>query len=536
MSHYKTALYYRLSRDDDEAGESNSIASQRLILRKYAGDHDLAIVDEYIDDGWSGTNFDRPAFQRLLKDIEAKKINCVLTKDLSRLGRNYIQVGQYTDYYFPQRNVRYIAVNDSVDTFEGDNEIAPFKNILNEWYARDTSRKVRSALRARFEEGLYMGSVAPLGYKKDPAHKGHLIVDPASAWIVRKMFAMASSGMGVPSITRRLTEEQIPTPGEISLQHGETSFSRLNSQPKENRKWSIGTVRQILTNRAYVGDAVHYKRSTRSYKDKRQVINPEDKCFIVEGTHEPLIERSVFDEVQAGLKARLRPRKNKSMLVYTGFLRCATCGHRLVFAPSSKTPDIGHGGYSCPTRSLYGKTACTRHYIRYDALDSYVLSRLQYWCGFIQDHEDKFLAAVLKATGDSQKQQSATIELNKTTSRLDELDRNIVKLYEDRLNGTIADRTFDMLIEKFESEQKQLSAKLDDLREKASQQHQAETDITQWVQLVKSFTRPTEVTRPLLQAMVEKIVVHECEKPRAKKHRVQKVEIYYRFGNLDQLD
>lgn len=534
MAHYKAALYYRLSRDDDEAGESNSISSQRLILRKYANDHGFAIVDEYIDDGWSGTNFDRPAFQKMLKDIESKKVNCVLTKDLSRLGRNYIQVGQYTDYYFPQHNVRYIAVNDSVDTFEGDNEIAPFKNILNEWYARDTSKKVRSALKARFEEGLYMGAVAPLGYRKDPSHKGHLIVDPASAWIVRKMFNMAYNGMGIPSITKKLTEERIPTPAEMSLQRGETSFTRCGGQGE--KKWSISTVRQILTNRAYVGDAVHYKRSTRSFKDKKLVCNPEDQYYIVKDVHEPIIERAVFDTVQDSIKSRHRPRKNKTLLVYTGFLRCASCGHKLVYAPSCKKPDIGHGGYSCPTRGLYGKDACTRHYIRYDALDGYVLSRLQYWCGFIQDHEDEFLREVVKAVNSSREREDIASELDKTTSRLDELDRHIVKLYEDRLNGVIADRTFDMLIEKFQSEQKMLSAKLEELRAKESQQHQVENDITQWIQLVKSFTRPTEVTRPLLQAMVEKIVVHECDKPRAKKYRTQKVEIYYRFGKLDQLD
>lgn len=241
---YNTALYLRLSRDDELQGESSSITTQRSMLRQYAAENGLNVIEEYADDGWSGTNFDRPNFQRMIEDIEAGKINCVVTKDLSRLGRNYILTGQYTELYFPSRSVRYIAINDGVDSAKGESEIAPFKNIINEWVARDTSRKVKSAMKVRFAEGAHYGAYAPLGYRKDPDTKGKLLIDEETRWIIEKIFDLAFHGMGAAKITKTLIEEKVPTSAWLNYQKYGTFAHIFEGQPESKRYlWTIGQVK-----------------------------------------------------------------------------------------------------------------------------------------------------------------------------------------------------------------------------------------------------------------------------------------------------
>lgn len=268
---YNTALYLRLSRDDELQGESGSIQTQRMMLRQYAEEHGLTVVGEYIDDGWSGTNFDRPGFQRMIDDIEEGKINCVVTKDLSRLGRNYILTGQYTEIYFPSKGVRYIAVNDNVDTLNGESELAPFLNILNEMHARQTSKKVKAAMRTRFANGAHYGAYAPLGYIKDPDKSGHLLVDPETKWIIEKIFDLAVHGHGAASITHILVDEKVPTPGWLNFQRYGT-FANIYAGASEEKSyaWTVAQVKSILKEETYIGHSVHNKQSNISFKNKKK--------------------------------------------------------------------------------------------------------------------------------------------------------------------------------------------------------------------------------------------------------------------------
>ncbi len=302
---YNTALYLRLSRDDELQGESGSIRTQRMMLREYAHEHGLNVVGEYTDDGWSGTNFDRPEFQRMIDDIEDGRINCVVTKDLSRLGRNYILTGQYTELYFPSKGVRYIAINDNVDTLNGDNELAPFLNILNEMHARQTSKKVKAAFRTRFANGAHYGAYAPLGYRKDPEQTGHLLIDPDTKWIIEKIFELALHGAGAAKITRILMEEKVSTPAWVNFQRNGT-FAHVFEGADESKRyqWTIAQVKSILKDENYIGNSVHNRQSTVSFKNKKVVRKPESEWFRVENTHEAIITKEMFLQVQEQIAGR----------------------------------------------------------------------------------------------------------------------------------------------------------------------------------------------------------------------------------------
>ena len=366
---YNTALYLRLSRDDELQGESGSIQTQRMMLREYAREHGLHVVDEYIDDGWSGTNFDRPGFQRMIEDIEAGKVNCVVTKDLSRLGRNYILTGQYTEIYFPSKGVRYIAINDNVDTANGDSELAPFLNILNEMHARQTSKKVKAALHTRRMNGAHLGSHTPLGYKRDPEKKGHLIIDPQTSWIVEKIFDLAVHGAGASKIMRILIQEQIPTPSWLHYsQDGSYAHIFQDAPPEQRYAWNVGKVKAILKDENYIGNSIHNKLSTVSFKNKKLTRNPSDKWIRVENTHEPIISREVFNQVQAQIADRRRQQKDGTTQIFAGLVKCADCGWSMRFGRphNGKRP----GYYYC---GKYGQTdrKCSMHFIRYDVLYAY---------------------------------------------------------------------------------------------------------------------------------------------------------------------
>ena len=376
---YNTALYLRLSRDDELQGESSSITTQRSMLRLYAKEHHLNVIDEYIDDGWSGTNFERPSFQRMIEDIEAGKINCVVTKDLSRLGRNYIMTGQYTELYFPSHNVRYIAIDDGVDSEKGESEIAPFKNIINEWVARDTSRKVKSAFKTKFAEGAHYSAYAPLGYKKHPDIKGKLLIDDETKWIIEKIFSLAYQGYGSAKITKQLRAEKVPTASWLNFTRYGTFAHIFEGKPESKRyEWTIAHVKAILKSEVYIGNSVHNRQSTVSFKSKKKVRKPESEWFRVENTHEPIIDKEVFYRVQEQIKSRRRQTKEKATPIFAGLVKCADCGWSMRFATNkaNKTP---YSYYACSYYGQFGKGTCSMHYIRYDVLYQAVLERLQYW-------------------------------------------------------------------------------------------------------------------------------------------------------------
>ena len=488
---YNTALYLRLSRDDELQGESSSITTQRSMLRLYAKEHHLNVIDEYIDDGWSGTNFDRPSFQRMIEDIEAGKINCVVTKDLSRLGRNYIMTGQYTELYFPSHNVRYIAIDDGVDSEKGESEIAPFKNIINEWVARDTSRKVKSAFKTKFAEGAYYGAYAPLGYKKHPDIKGKLLVDEETKWIVEKIFSLAYQGYGSAKITKILREEKVPTASWLN-------FTRY------------GTFAHIFEGK------------------------PESEWFRVENTHEPIIDKEVFYRVQEQIKSRRRQTKEKATPIFAGLVKCADCGWSMRFATNkaNKTP---YSYYACSYYGQFGKGTCSMHYIRYDVLYQAVLERLQYWAKAVQQDEEKVLNKIQKvgnAERIREKKKKASA-LKKAENRQNEIDRLFAKMYEDRACEKITERNFIMLSGKYQKEQIELEQQITNLREELSKMEQDMIGAEKWIELIKEYSVPKELTAPLLNAMIEKILIHEAT-TNEDNERIQEIEIYYRFiGKVD---
>ncbi len=531
---YNTALYLRLSRDDELQGESGSIQTQRMMLRQYAAEHGLTVVDEYIDDGWSGTNFERPSFQRMIDDIEDGKINCVVTKDLSRLGRNYILTGQYTEIYFPSKGVRYIAINDNVDTINGESELAPFLNILNEMHARQTSKKVKAAMHTRFANGAHYGAYAPLGYVKDPDKKGHLLIDPETRWIVEKIFDLAVHGRGAASITRILVEEKVPTPGWLNYERYGTFANIYAGAPAEKAyAWTIAQVKSILKEETYIGHSIHNKQSNISFKNKKKVRKPQEEWYRVENTHEAIISEEVFQKVQELIASRRRKRQKRYDTDFSRLVKCADCGWSLAYGVNSQNKNP-YAHYHC---SKYGQglRQCSMHYIRYDVLYAYVLARLQYWSMMVQKDEDKLLKRLLNASdrerNSAKKKQAA--ELKKAEKRKAEVDGLFAKMYEDWSAGRITEYNFNMLSEKYQNEQKELETKIRQLHETMEAAVQTAADAEKWIALMKQYVNPVELTAELLNTLIEKITVHEAVKGEDGS-REQEVEIYYRFiGKID---
>ena len=504
---------------------SDSIAD----LRQYAAEHGLTVVDEYIDDGWSGTNFERPSFQRMIDDIEDGKINCVVTKDLSRLGRNYILTGQYTEIYFPSKGVRYIAVNDNVDTINGENELAPFLNILNEMHARQTSKKVKAAMHTRFANGAHYGAYAPLGYVKDPDKKGHLLIDPETRWIIEKIFDLAVHGRGAASITRILVEEKVPTPGWLNYERYGTFANIYAGAPAEKAyAWTIAQVKSILKEETYIGHSVHNKQTNISFKNKKKVRKPQEEWYRVENTHEAIISEEVFQKVQELIASRRRKRRNGTTQIFAGLIKCADCGWSLAYGENKQNKNP-YGYYHC-SKNGQGLRQCSMHYIRYDVLYAYVLARLQYWSMLAQKDEDKLLKRLLNASdrerNSAKKKQAA--ELKKAEKRKAEVDTLFAKMYEDWSAGRITEYNFNMLSEKYQNEQKELETKIRQLHEMMEAAVQTAADAEKWIALMKQYVNPVELTAELLNTLIEKITVHEAVKGEDGS-REQEVEIFYRF-------
>ncbi len=531
---YNTALYLRLSRDDDLQGESGSIQTQRMILRDYAKTHGLCVVDEYVDDGWSGTNYDRPGFQRMIDDIEDGKINCVVTKDLSRLGRNYILTGQYTEVYFPSKGVRYIAINDNVDTLNGESELAPFLNILNEMHARQTSKKIKAALHARRMNGAHWGSHAPLGYRKDPDQKGHLLIDPETRWIVEKIFDLAVHGMGAAKITRILVQEQIPTPGWLHYSRDGTYAHIYQDAPEEKRyAWNIPAVRKILKDENYIGNSIHNVLSVVSFKSKKLHRNPSSEWIRVENTHEAIISRDVFDQVQGQITSRRRTQKDGTTQIFAGLLKCADCGWTMRFGRQSSGNHAGY--YACGKYYQTVDRQCSMHFIRYDTLYAYVLDRLQFWAALAVRDEEQLLERLLQngsQNRDSERKKQKA-ELRKAEKRKTTVDALFIKMYEDWSAGRITESNFYLLSERYQAEQMELDAKIASLKATMKSDEQSAEDAGKWVKLIRQYSEITELDAPLLNTLIEKIVVHEGVKG-ADGVREQEVEIFYRFvGKID---
>ena len=534
---YNTALYMRLSRDDENYGDSVSIETQRTILRQYAKDNNLNVVDEYIDDGWSGTNFERPAFIRMMNDVEAGKINCIVTKDLSRFGREHVMMDYYLEFVFPEKQIRYIAVTENEDTEKGLSDFVPFKNLFNEWFAKDTSRKVKAALQAKFAAGEKICTYAPIGYKKDPNNRNKLIIDEETRWIIEKIFDLAVHGAGSAKITRALIDEKVPTPGWFNYTRYGTFANIYANQPIEKSyQWTTCQIKSILKDETYIGNTIHNKQTNISYKNKKKIRKPQEEWFKVENTHEAIISKEVFEQVQEQIASRKRKMKDATTQIFSGLIKCSDCGKAMSFANNTqnKTPKKY---YVCSSYRQYGLKGklCTSHYLRYDVLYSYVLLRLRYWAEYAQRNEDELLEILIQS-GTKEKAalfKKQTDELNKAKKRKAEVDRLFAKMYEDWANERITEYNFNMMSQKFQTEQQELDERIEKLETELATEKETVDNAKKWIALIKQFSIPTELTAELLNSLIEKIVVHEATKNDMCLNQ-RKIDVYFRFiGKID---
>ena len=534
---YNTALYMRLSRDDENYGDSVSIETQRTILRQFAKENQLHVMDEYIDDGWSGTNFERPNFKRMMDDVELGKINCIVTKDLSRFGREHVMMDYYLEFVFPEKKIRYIAVSDNEDTEKGLSDFVPFKNLFNEWFAKDTSRKVKTALHAKFAAGQHICTYAPIGYKKHSEVKNLLEIDEETRWIVEKIFDLAYRGAGAAKITNILIDEQIPTAGWLNYtRYGK--FAHIYAEAPEEKRyaWTISQVKCILKDEIYIGNSVHGKQTNISYKNKKKIRKPQEEWFRVENTHAAIISKDVFDQVQEQIASRRRKQQDGTTQIFAGLVKCADCGWAMSFG-TNKQNSKPYSYFNCTSYRQFGKkhATCTAHYIRYDTLYTYVHARLMYWWQQAQADEAKLTERILKA-GDKENDaqtKARTASLTRAEKRKEELDRLFSKLYEDWASERITEYNFNTLSKKYQTEQEELLVKIDKLTAELSAEQQSVIDAEKWIASIKKCARPTELTADLLNSLIEKIVIHEG-KDSQDGMKAQPIEIYYRFiGKID---
>ena len=522
-----TALYPRLSHEDELQGESNSISNQKRILETYAKQNGFSNLRWYTDDGYSGANFQRPGFQAMLADIEAGKVGTVIVKDMSRLGRNYLQVGMYTEMIFPQKGVRFIAINDGVDSAQGENDFAPLRNIFNEWLVRDTSKKIKAVKRSKGMSGKPITSKPVYGYLMDEDE--NFIIDEEAAPVVRQIYSLCLAGNGPTKIARMLTEQQIPTPG--TLEYRRTGSTR-RYHPGYECKWATNTVVHLLENREYTGCLVNFKTEKPSYKLKHSIENPPEKQAVFENHHEPIIDRETWERVQELRKQRKRPNRYDEVALFSGILFCADCGS-VMYQQRYQTDKRKQDCYICG--SYKKRTAdCTAHFIRTDLLTAGVLSNLRKVTSYAAKHEARFMKLLIEQNEDGDRRRNAAKkkELETAEKRISELSAIFKRLYEDSVTGRISDERFTELSSDYEAEQKELKERAARLREELSKAQEATANAEKFMNVVRRHTTIEELTPTLLREFVEKIVVHESvalDGKRRGKLRRQEIEIYYSF-------
>ena len=522
-----TALYPRLSHEDELQGESNSISNQKRILENYAKQNGFNNLKWYTDDGFSGANFQRPGFQAMLADIEAGKVGTVIVKDMSRLGRNYLQVGMYTEMIFPQKGVRFIAINDGVDSAMGDNDFTPLRNLFNEWMVRDTSKKIKAVKKAKGMSGKPVTSKPVYGYLMDEDE--NFIIDEEAAPVVKQIYQLCLAGNGPTKIARMLTEQQIPTPG--TLEYRRTGSTR-RYHPGYECKWATNTVVHLLENREYTGCLVNFKTEKPSYKLKHSIENPPEKQAVFENHHEPIIDRETWERVQELRKQRKRPNRYDEVGLFSGILFCADCGS-VMYQQRYQTDKRKQDCYICG--SYKKRTAdCTAHFIRTDLLTAGVLSNLRKVTSYAAKHEARFMKLLIEQNEDGDRRRNAAKkkELEAAEKRIAELSAIFKRLYEDSVTGRISDERFTELSADYEAEQKELKERAARLREELSKAQEATANAEKFMNVVRRHTTIEELTPTLLREFVEKIVVHESvalDGKRRGKLRRQEIEIYYSF-------
>ena len=527
-----TALYCRLSRDDGAEGESNSIANQKKLLAKYAKEHGFTNTKFYVDDGYTGTNFNRPGFQQMLEDMEMGYISTVIVKDSSRFGRNYLEVGQYTDYYFPEHNIRFIAINDCIDSENGEDDFSAFRNVMNEMYAKDISRKVRSSHRLRGNAGEPLAP-PPYGYVKDPENKKKWIIDPDAAEIVRRIFRLCIEGNGNETIARILQDDKVLVPQAYWQSKG---MSRGGKKTQPNPyKWCKTTIAKMLEQQEYCGDIINFKSYSKSFRNKTRVENPKENWAIFKDVHEPIIDRETWERVQELTKnSKRRKPKNENVKksIFTNLLYCGDCGHKLWFNINKQNPSIRF--YSCSNYKGLRGTCESTHYVREDSLEQVVKMELFKLATYL-DHDENAFAELLehKTNKDSMaERKAAESALAAATARSQELLRLYERVYEDNVNGKVTDDWFMRLSHKYEVEKEELKKQMFDLKNKIERLDTAQNSSGSFIRAIRKFMTMQTLTPIVLQELIDKIEVFPIEG--TGKNRTQRLVIHYRFvGCID---
>ena len=533
---YVAGLYCRLSKDDGNSVESMSIWSQKVMLKQYAESNNIAIYDYYVDDGYSGTNFERPSFKKMITDIENGKINCVITKDLSRLGRNYLQSGAYIEMYFPQKNIRYIAITDGIDTLNSNqNDIMPFKNILNEMYAKDTSKKVKSAIQSRMREGTYIGSKAPFGYLKDPNNKRRLIIDEKTKPIIELIYKLCLEGKGTQLISQELMSRKIPRPSAF-VENAE----KLYGLTEENKyQWSHRMVLNVLRDPVYCGNMARNKRPTLSFKNSKRMYIPKSDYIYAKDTHEGIVSEEIWEQVQTMIDKRKC--NNKKGLYYDnifqGLVRCPKCGYALTPKTDyrlKKKELIDFVHFSCSTYKKYGVNACSSHRIEARDLYNIVLEDIQYHGSMALSAKEDFVEKIIEKIEvekiDEGKELSNKLELKK--NQLAELDRSYEQLYEDRLEGNITERNFNLMNVSISKKQDKLIEEIKVLEGDIEVSFETEDNYKKFMNNISKYAKIKSLNRYILNQIIDKIYVYDKEEIDGQIS--QKVEIHYKFiGKLN---
>lgn len=523
-----TALYERLSRDDELQGESNSITNQKHFLEDYARKNGFVNIRHFTDDGVSGTTFDREGFQSMIAEVEAGNVAVIIVKDMSRFGRDYLKVGFYTEVMFKEKGVRFIAINNGIDSSnQQDSDFTPFLNIMNEWYARDSSRKIQAIFKARMQEGKRVSPSVPYGYRRDPDDKQHLIIDPEPAAVVRRIFKLVLEGNGVNRIADILYADKILIPSAYAEKYyPENQHSKSFHDPI---RWTNQTIIHILEKREYMGHTVLGKTISESYKTKKRRKATEDELMIFENTHEAIIDEETWNNVQRLIETKRRPKKNGAPPCrLSGLLYCADCGSKLSHRYNSRNKYDADNSYGCSSYRQYTRN-CTMHYIRVSVVEKLILETIREVSAYALSNEKEFVKKVREA---SDVQQEATMKeyrrrLGKAKRRHEELDDLVKKLYESFATGKIPEKHFDRLLSGYDNEQTTLEAEMQELQTGLDRYGADSVRADRFLELVKRYTDFSELTTPMLNEFIEKVVVHEADKSTG--DRVQKVDIYLNF-------
>lgn len=519
-----TALYCRLSRDDELEGDSNSILNQKTILEKYAKENRFRNLRFFVDDGYSGTTFDRPSWNELLEQIENGEIAVLIVKDMSRLGRDYLKVGFYTEVLFVEKGVRFIAINNGIDsTRQQDSDFTPFLNIINEWYAKDTSKKIRAVMRSKGESGAPLCTVPPYGYRKDETDKRLWVVDEEAAQVVRRIFSLCLEGYGPSQIARILQEDQVLTP---TAYYHDTGRTFRNALPEDAYGWSQKSVARILERPEYQGHTVNFKTYRQSYKNKKTCYNPAENQMVFENTHEALIDTDTWSRVQELRSHKRRPARMGKTNLFSGIARCADCGKKLYYC-TSKSFESRQDYFVCSTSRLKGKETCATHFIRALVLEQKVLTYIQTAANCVLDDEEHFRTVMGTMKKAEAKRLLAAKEqrASQAAARIEELNKLFKRVYEDNVSGKLSDSRYQILSDGYEQEQKELEQELAQLNQEISQQTEQSEYINSFIEKLKKCKGLQKLTPTLLNKLVKDVFVHAPDKSGG--HRTQEIDICF---------